>query len=123
MYTDGRGKHPNSNQFKIKFTETDSNLVCEHITSFPKEESHYSRSKSTREFLSLDLNMHRIFKMFKDKYPQSQVTYRYYSDTFHKNFPKLKYGNPKVDSCGVTNYRRERLVQQPRKRKRTRRDK
>lgn len=73
----------------------------EHINSFPKDENHYSRQKSQKEFLSPDLNINRMFIAFQKKYPDTPVNYRFYSDTFHKNLPHLRFGKPKSDTCST----------------------
>lgn len=79
VYTDTRGHNPHSHKHKIKFTENDRNLVRHHINSFPRYESHYSRNRTTKEFLSPDLNKNRLFLSFKAQYPTSKVTYKYYA--------------------------------------------
>ena len=99
VYEDMRGLNPNSNEHKRKFTDNDRNLVRAHVNSFPRHESHYGRHRSSREYLTPDLNKHRLFQTFKEKYPDSAITYRYYSRVFDKDFPKLKFQRPTVDSC------------------------
>ncbi|CAH0550973.1 unnamed protein product [Brassicogethes aeneus] len=40
-----------------------------------------------------------MFIAFKRKYPETLVSYRFYSDTFHKHFSHLRFGKPKSDTC------------------------
>jgi len=40
-------------------------LVHNHIKSFPTLESHYSRSKSKKKYLSRELNIKVMFKLLK----------------------------------------------------------
>lgn len=97
IYQDNSGR---ANKPRI-YTEDTKKQVIAHIESFPKEENHYSRSKSQKEFLSPDQNINRLFIAFCKKYPDSKVNYRFYADTFHKSFPHLRFGKPKSDTCST----------------------
>lgn len=73
--------------------------IREHISSFPKQESHYSRGKIQKECLSSDLNITIMYNLFKDKYPNNNnVSLRTYSAVFHDDF-KLRFGLPRSDTC------------------------
>lgn len=52
-YVERRG---NKTKYR-KFSPADEDLVIQHISSFPREQSHYSRLKSQKEYLSIDLNI------------------------------------------------------------------
>ncbi|CAH1114807.1 unnamed protein product [Psylliodes chrysocephalus] len=82
-----------------KFTENDRQLVRYHIMSIPRDVSHYSRQKSEKEYLSPDLNIHRLHRAFLEKFPDSRVTYKYYRLVFLKDFPNLSFYCPRVDTC------------------------
>lgn len=84
-----------------KFTPDDRRLVHAHINSIPRDMSHYSRQKTEREYLSPDLNIGRMHKAFLKKYPESQVTYKYYRQVFLKDFPNLSFRRPRSDTCRV----------------------
>lgn len=84
-----------------KFSKDDENLIIEHVNSFPKEQSHYSRSKSNKEYLSQDLNINRLFRAFQEKYSNSHITYRYYYETFKTFFPNISFHHPRSDTCNT----------------------
>lgn len=69
--------------------------------SFPTEESHYGRKRSSRLYLSPDLNLNRMHNAFKLKYPESKVQYKFYQRVFRKDFPNLFFCKPKTDTCNV----------------------
>lgn len=94
-YTDQRGKRTKIKKYLPELRQQ----VRDHIQSFPREENHYSRNKSIKEFLSPDLNKNRMFLAYKKKYPNSKVTYKYYSLVFQKDFPNLRFGRPRSDTC------------------------
>lgn len=96
-FIDQRGK----NSKRSKFTLNLKQQIRKHITAFPREENHYSRSKSSREFLSPDLNINRMFLAFKQKFPDSVATYKLYGSVFRKDFPMLRFGRPKSDTCST----------------------
>lgn len=77
-----------------KFTKADNDLVIQHISSFPREESHYGSSKSMKEYLSQDLNINRLYFAFKETYPNSNISYRFYYTIFKKKFPNLSFHHP-----------------------------
>jgi hypothetical protein len=57
-------------------------FVCNHITSFPKQSSHYSRSKSETEYLSPDLTLQKMYNLYKKQNPETVVSKRLYVDIF-----------------------------------------
>lgn len=93
--TDFRGRHtnrPHAIPGNVK------ELIREHISSFPKQESHYSRSKTHTEFLSEDLNLKIMYKLFCEKYPEhNNISIRTYKDIFSRM--NLKFGLPRSDTC------------------------
>lgn len=109
VFEDKRGKTPASNAHKFKFTEDDRNLVRYHINSFPKYESHYSRKKSSNEFLSPDLNKHRMYVAFKKQNPASAVTYSFYAEVLKQDFPNLKFKALAVDTCKKCDFLKAKL--------------
>lgn len=66
-----------------------------------KKKSYYSRLKLSKEYLSPDLNIHRMFKAFKEKYTNVNICERYYRRVFKKDFPKLSFKTPRTDTCRI----------------------
>lgn len=95
-YEDKRTRH-----VPPKFSEFDRSLVKAHINMIPREVGHYSRSKSEKEYISPDLNIHRLFKAFQLLHPDSAVTYKFYRSVFIKDFSKLSFRRPRVDTCST----------------------
>jgi len=56
------GKHT-----KHKMSDADIKAVREHISSFPRVESHYCRAKSQKEYLEAGLNISRMYNLFVDQ--------------------------------------------------------
>lgn len=96
-----RGSNPRSHAHKSKYTEEDVNLVKAHISSFPTEESHYTRHKTTKLYLSPDLNINRMYKVFKKDHPEANIDQRFYRRVFRKHFKKLSFRRPRTDTCVV----------------------
>lgn len=71
------------------------NLVNEHI-NFPLKESHYSGKKLY--YLSADLNIKSMWKMFSEQHPQVKVSLYFYW-TFYKDNFNYQFGRPQVDTC------------------------
>nr|CAH7751374.1 unnamed protein product [Callosobruchus chinensis] len=88
-----------SNNKPSKFTNEDRQLIHQHINSIPRDDSHYSRAKSDKQFLSPDLNIHRLYKSFLQKNKTSTVSYKFYRGVFKKDFPNLSFHRPRVDTC------------------------
>lgn len=97
VYSEKRGKFPKAK----KFNEEHRRQIVEHINCIPRCESHYSRAKTSREYLSPDLNLHRLFKSFQLQNPNTLITYRLYAEVFKKEFPKLSFRAPRSDTCRV----------------------
>ncbi|CAG9814596.1 unnamed protein product [Phaedon cochleariae] len=70
--------------------------VREHINSFPLKESHYSGHKIS--YLSSDLNLKTMHKLYLEKYPDKKVSYSSYRSFFAENF-NYRFGRPQVDIC------------------------
>jgi hypothetical protein len=84
-----------------KYTHSDRIRVRQHIESFPRDVSHYCRPKENdeRQYLSSDLNVNRLYFAFKEEYPDTEISRKYYYCVFNKDFPQLKFRRPRVDSC------------------------
>ncbi len=84
-----------------KYSVTERKLVREHINSFPQEVSHYCRTQNGTEkkYLSPDLNIYKLYRAFKLKYPDTTISHRYYYRVFKKDFPNLSFKQPRMDTC------------------------
>lgn len=68
---DLRGSHPPAN----KTSEADSELVREHILSFPQYQSHYSRTDNpNRKYLSPDLTISKMYYLYKEWCTEKETT-------------------------------------------------
>lgn len=76
-FKDNRTSHKSK-----KFSADDRTAVIRHIASFPRVEGHYLRSQSAKEYLSPDLNIHRLYKAFVTKCPNRNCSYRFYQRVF-----------------------------------------
>lgn len=88
--SDRRGKHEPKNKTK----KADLDLVKEHINSFPKYKSHYSRADNPhRQFLSPDLSieMYRLYKQKCEDESKLAVSAWVYRRTFNECF-NLSFG-------------------------------
>lgn len=81
-----------------KYTFHDRKIVREHINSFPRDESHYGRKKSNKEYLSSDLSLPMLYKAFLAKFPDSQIKIEFYRKVFRKDF-NLSFRRPRADTC------------------------
>lgn len=92
---DQRGRHSNRPH---ALKDTDRDLVRQHIRSFPKQPSHYSRAKTEKECLSPDLNLGKMYRLFKVQHPNVSISRTLYQRIFYDDF-KLRFGVPRSDSC------------------------
>ncbi len=89
-HADQRGRHIPAN----KTSDEDIEFVKEHIRSFPKYRSHYSRKDNpNRYFLSPDLSVAKMFQLYKvecstqEKRPVSEWVYRkVFNEAFNLSF-------------------------------------
>lgn len=85
--------------------------VHEHIESFPKQISHYSRTRTSRQYLSPDLNLTimydlylqkfepETYKLKQDKLPfKAKICYDFYGRYFRENF-NISFGRARKDTC------------------------
>ena len=93
---DRRGKH-----VKKVIPESQKELVRLHIASIPSEQSHYTRNRTTRKFLSYDLNLAELYRMYtkecksKNVQPVKEWLYR---DIFANEF-NLSFKPNRMDTC------------------------
>ena len=94
-HIDQRGRRIPTN----KTSDEQIRLVKEHINSFPKYQSHYSRSQSPhRMYLSPELTIVTMYNMYKQNHGGDSVSEWVYRKTFNERF-NLSFGTPKTDTC------------------------
>lgn len=74
-YADGRGKSTGGwNALPL----STKNEVCAHIEAFPRYVSHYCRNKTDAKFLNADLNLAKMYELYKEdrKAPVSFSLYK-----------------------------------------------
>lgn len=77
-----------------------------HIERFPREESHYCRKFSKREYLHGDLSLSIMYDMYKNEIEGREVaSYSTYYKIF-KSF-NLSFNRPKKDQCSLCLHYRE----------------
>lgn len=94
---DQRGKHRNRPN---KLADATFQKIYTHISSFKGRGSHYSTKDSKKIYLPEELNVNKMFKMFKELHPSCKVSYETYRTTFVKNF-NISFGYPRTDTCST----------------------
>ena len=98
---DMRGKSSPAN----KTPDADVNFVHDHIKSFPTVESHYVRKTLKRKYLSGELNITKMYTMYKEMCSEKQrkcVSAKVYRKIFCENY-NYSFHKPKKDQCSVCN--------------------
>lgn len=90
-----KGKHQNRPR---KLTDDVTECVRNHIKSFKGRESHYSKKESTKTYLSEDLNVKRMYELFKEKNPDIVLSVESYRTIFNRDF-NISFGYPRTDTC------------------------
>ncbi|KAJ8896177.1 hypothetical protein PR048_001520 [Dryococelus australis] len=73
-------------------------LVRDHIDSMPAQESNYSRSTSSKRYLSSELCVERMYDLFKESRFNIKSSHGLHRDIFRSEF-KLRFGPPRSESC------------------------
>lgn len=92
---DQRGKHRNR---PLATPDAVKVAVREHIESFPKEMSHYSRNNTQKLILHPDLSIKKMYLLFKAKFPNLRCSENLYRNIFNSDF-NLRFGAPRSDTC------------------------
>lgn len=106
---DGRGRHTTrANRIPAEIVAQ----IDEHIKSFPRRRSHYSRSDNEkRYYLSSELNITKLYRLYLAKYEPDQyilyedgkdlnpkVSHNFYYRHFNSNY-NISFGQPRSDTC------------------------
>ena len=94
---DMRGKHANK-----AFDAETINAIKNHIKSFPVIESHYVREGTKRQYLSPELNVAIMYRLYLENKPKVTVGLQTYRNIFNRYF-NLGFHKPKKDKCEVCN--------------------
>lgn len=95
-----------------RVSEKTKQLIKDHISSFEKVESHYCRKQSSKEYLSPNLNLSKMYVLYlkhcenRKEIPAQKSTYR---QVFLNDF-NLGFHFPKKDQCDLcTNYKHSNI--------------
>ncbi|CAH1969840.1 unnamed protein product [Acanthoscelides obtectus] len=94
---DQRGKHGNHH----KISDEDKSFVIQHISKFPAYKSHYSRLHSEKRYLSPDLSIQQMYRLYIEYCKEAEktpVSDHYYRSIFVSNF-NLSFHPPHNDTC------------------------
>lgn len=89
---DTRGHQPSKN----KKTVDDLKSAKDHILSFPNYESHYCRNRTNKKYLSSDLSIAAMYRLYKESCP-NPISLKLYSQCFHDL--NLSFKKPAKDTC------------------------
>ncbi|CAH1226555.1 unnamed protein product [Diabrotica balteata] len=100
LKSDLRGMQPSGN----KRSEADISFARNFINIFPKYESHYSRSHTSKQYLGQELNLQILYRLYKEKFndTKSNATNAPLSLSVFRNLFKnlnLKFKKPSNDTC------------------------
>lgn len=76
------------------------NYIIDHIKSFPSYTSHYRREQTSRLYLSSDLNVMKMYNLYKTKCTKDNLPHVHFN-TYRLIFRSLKlaFRKPKADTC------------------------
>lgn len=109
IVADQRGRH---NNHRVVINEEMVKSVCDHIKSFAPIESDYIHKDSTKLYLSGDLSIAKMHKLYLEwydstKYNSKALKERQYRDIANSNF-NLGFHFPKKDQCDDCHVFREK---------------
>nr|CAI5860046.1 unnamed protein product [Callosobruchus analis] len=95
---DNRGRHGNHK----RVSDEDRKIVMDHISKFPAYKSHYSRSHSNKRYLSPDLSIQQMYRLYTDhckEIGRTPVSDHFYRNIFVTEF-NISFHPPHNDTCG-----------------------
>lgn len=81
----------------VKYQEL-KDCVMEFINRFQINESHYCRGKRNRKYLSSDLNITKMYKMYVNEPEMIPVKESFFRMVFNTNY-NIGFGSPRTDVC------------------------
>lgn len=100
---ENRGGFQRKDEFENK-----KKCVIQFINTLKCVESHYCRGKSNRKYLSSELNITKLWKMYSGIEGNVPVKESYFRMIFNTNY-NLGFGSPRSDMCSVCLQLRERI--------------
>jgi hypothetical protein len=94
---DRRGQHKSRPH---ALSHADIETVHAHIKSLRGRKSHYSLSETRRIYLPDELNISKLYKMYKERNQQSRVSYEIYRRIFNNSY-NISFGYPRKDTCST----------------------
>ena len=97
---DNRGTHLNRPH---KTSSEQLDFVRAHIESFPTMESHYCRKDSQKEYLSPDLNVSKMYALYKEACQEKSITHvslPIYRKVFNNEY-NISFHRPIKDQCDI----------------------
>lgn len=94
---DSRGKHSNHR----RIPEDRKDIIRKHIDSFPKYSSHYSRERTSKKYLSPDLSIALMYKLYCINCTENNLPYEkesQYRKIFNEEF-NFSFHTPANDTC------------------------
>jgi len=74
--------------------------ILDHIKSFKGRMSHYSLHDSKKTYLSENLNIKKMYLLFKKRHPEVKVSYETYKQIFNTKF-NIGFVYPRSDTCST----------------------
>lgn len=74
--------------------------IRNHIGSFKGERSHYSMKTSSRVYLPPELNIKKMYDLFRTANPNQTVSHEKYRTIFNSEF-NISFGYPRMDTCST----------------------
>jgi hypothetical protein len=93
---DARGTHKNRPR---KISQQTLNKIDAHVKSFKGRTSHYSMEKTSKIYLPEELNVTKMFNMFKEANSDVTISYETYRTAFKKF--NISFGYPRSDTCSI----------------------
>lgn len=92
-----RGKCVSANKIPLEAR----NFIKDHINSFPKVPSHYTRKDTNKEYLEKDLNLNIMYELYEQQckhHRRKPEKFWYYRSVFKNEF-NLSFHTPRKDMC------------------------
>jgi hypothetical protein len=95
---DQRGKH--TNRPRAEELDMERELIIAHIKSLRCVQSHYSLNEAKRLYLPAELDIPKLFALFKERNPLSTAEEHTYREVFNTRF-NISFGKTKGDTCAT----------------------